>query len=153
MAFVSRRVLPSVLHNLLGTLSSRNSDYDGYWIFGLFVEHVSHSVIDLLADQPPASASRSWNAFVRLARHRFDDQVRRRYVVEYIQRAALTFERGGPRLGAVNGTARSGFEVILSAEVISDLGKAYRRQTSFFVAPHDAAIERQSARAAEYVAR
>ena len=34
----TRRVIKSVLHNFLGTYTSRYSDYNGYWLFGFMVE-------------------------------------------------------------------------------------------------------------------
>ena len=46
----SRRVIPGVLHNFLGTFTSRYSDFNGYWIFGFLVEKMDSVRIDLLAE-------------------------------------------------------------------------------------------------------
>ena len=46
----SRRVIPGVLHNFLGTFTSRYSDFDGYWVFGFLIESMDRVRIDLLSE-------------------------------------------------------------------------------------------------------
>ena len=43
-----RRRIKGVLDSFLGTFVSRHSEYAGYWIFGMLVEHLDHEPIDLL---------------------------------------------------------------------------------------------------------
>ncbi len=43
----TRRVLKSVLHNCLGTFTSRYTDYEGYWLFGFFINKVGALEFDL----------------------------------------------------------------------------------------------------------
>lgn len=143
MASVRHRALPSVLHNFLATVSSRNADYDGFWVFGWLVSGLGRSTVDLLADEATSNDS-PWRAFVALARDRFAEQLRTNSVTHFVRRAELTIERGAPRSGIVNGSVRNGFEVSLSVEVVSDRGRVYRRHHSLFVAPHDPSIERRS---------
>lgn len=45
---ISRRIIKSVLHNFLGTYTSRNSDFHGYWLFGFLVEDINQINVDLL---------------------------------------------------------------------------------------------------------
>jgi hypothetical protein len=45
-----RRIIKGVLHNFLGTYTSRYSDYDGYWLFGMLVRDVEELSIDLLPE-------------------------------------------------------------------------------------------------------
>jgi hypothetical protein len=43
-----RRRLTGMLFGFLDAFSSRHSDYDGYWIFGLLVRECAHVSFDLL---------------------------------------------------------------------------------------------------------
>ena len=47
----------------------------------------------------------------------------------------------------VNGHETTGYELKLTARVVSDLGRTYESARAIFVAPHDAAIELRSTRA------
>jgi hypothetical protein len=48
------RKIRGVLHNFLATYSSRYSDYDGYWLFGVLAQESGHLQIDLVnPDQDP----------------------------------------------------------------------------------------------------
>jgi hypothetical protein len=72
MAMTSRRVILGVLHNFLGTFTSRYSDFDGYWVFGFLVESMDAVRIDLLADVESANSTPS--GFIRwLAVQRFSE--------------------------------------------------------------------------------
>jgi hypothetical protein len=44
----TRRIIKSVLHNFLGTYTSRYSDFNGYWLFGFLVGDISQVAVDLL---------------------------------------------------------------------------------------------------------
>jgi hypothetical protein len=147
---VRRRSIPSVLHNFLGTLGSRYSDFDGYWLFGLIVSDLTRSTIDLLDHAPPTSGSPSWDAFVVLARWRFADQAQINSVLRFIRRAELHVERGlahrATPSGLRNSVARNEYQVALAVDVVSDLGRSYHQESSVFAAPHDASLETRSTR-------
>ncbi|MCL2726396.1 MAG: hypothetical protein FWD69_18400 [Polyangiaceae bacterium] len=113
MRSARRRSIPSVLHNFLDTLSSRYSDYDGYWIFGLVISDLNCSTISLVAGALTTSGSPSWCAFVTLARSRFADQAKMNSVTSFIRRAELSIERGPSHLETVSGQTRNGYDVAL----------------------------------------
>ena len=48
-AVANRRVIKGVLDNFLGTYTSRYTDYEGYWLFGLLVADLGEVEFDLLA--------------------------------------------------------------------------------------------------------
>ncbi len=142
-----RRAINGTLHNFLGTLASRYSDYDGYWIFGFLVKKLSHSTLDLLHDES-ATVDRTpaWSAFANLARRRFAEQLHLNSVTTFVRRATLDVDRGRALSGAQNGAVSAGYELTLSVEIASDLGRLYRDRLSFFVAEHHPGIESRSRR-------
>jgi hypothetical protein len=142
-----RRVIKGVVHNFLGTLSSRYSDYDGYWVFGLLVSGLNELTIDLLSDADIPDDS-VLTHLIRLARERFSEQlVRQRLALSSVRSASLQITRSpAPTIGVVNGHRADGYEVTLCARVVSDLHTAYAGQVTVFVAPHNAEIEIRSTR-------
>ena len=71
----SRRVIRGVLHNFLGTYTSRYSVFNGYWVFGMLIENINTETIDLLpvtaesTDATPSAFAR------RLGAQRFAEQI------------------------------------------------------------------------------
>jgi hypothetical protein len=145
----SRRVIPGALNNFLGTFTSRYSDFEGYWVFGFLVESMDTMRIDLLGDamegvdSPPSGFAR------RLAAQKFGEQITKAGLSrEWFRDAYLDISKSPEsKLGFVNGRSSSGYELRFHAHVVTDLGRAYERRTSIFVAPHDPRIEMRSGRA------
>ncbi|MHB1033936.1 MAG: hypothetical protein ACYC35_06360 [Pirellulales bacterium] len=145
----NRQKMSSVLHNFLGTYTSRYSDYNGYWLFGMLVDHVDSLDVDLLhADK--SSVENTPLAFAkRLAAEKFADQLGKAGLFKSSLREARLSITKSPVVthGPVNGHVCAGHEVRFAARAVSDRGKACERTTSVFVAPHDRRVEVRSARA------
>ena len=145
----TRRVIKGVLHNFLGTFTSRYSDFDGYWLFGFLVEDIAGMRIDLLDDDDDR-ARVSPSAFTKwLAARKFAEQLAKAGLPKsWLREARLDISKSPEhRPGLVNGRSSSGYDVKFQAHAVTDLGKAYARTASIFVAPHDPKIELRSARA------
>ena len=144
----SRGVIPGVLHNFIGTLTSRYSDFDGYWVFGFLVEGMDTVRIDLLGEVSESDDSPSGFAR-RLAAQKFSEQIAKAGLPrEWFREAYLVISKSSEStFGVVNGQSSSGHAVRFQAHVVTDLGRVYDRTASIFVAPHDPKIELRSARA------
>ena len=144
------RVLRGVLGNFLGTYTSRYCDYDGYWLFGLLVPVLGDLHIDLLA--PVAGVAGSSCAFaVATAVAAFEDQALKAGLARsQVQKAWLTIRQLPGSLGCnVNGQLCNGYNILFSVGAVADTGRQYAHEKIIIVAPHNAAIERRSTRAAE----
>jgi hypothetical protein len=143
-----RRSIKSMLHNFLGTYTSRNSDYDGYWIFGFLVRDLTQLTIDLCHSDISASKRKATNEAVRLAVANFKDQRQKaRLNISWIQSAHLTITRSSIRRpGRVNSQRSFGYTLSFLVQARSDFARAYTCEKSLFVAPHDPALELRSAR-------
>jgi len=144
----SRRTIKGVLHNLLGTFTSRYSDLGGYWLFGLLIQNIEQIRIDLLAANSVGSDTPTGVA-KRLAVTKFAEQIEKAGIPKsWFREAHLEATKmPGSRFGAVNGHVCSGYEVRFVIQAVTDLGKGYERSLSVFVAPHNPAVELRSARA------
>src|SRR5262249_41036521 len=138
-AMTSRRVIPGVLHNFLGTFTSRYSDFDGYWLFGFLVENLDTLRIDLLGEIHEDADSTALGFARRLAARRFSEQIAKAGLPkEWVREAYLDISKSSQgKIGVVNGRRCSGYDVKFEAHVVSDLSRAYERTGSIFVAPHD----------------
>jgi hypothetical protein len=143
-----RRCLRGAMHNFLGTLTSRYSDVDGYWVLGLVVDDLDHLSIDLLADSNMDAGPTPLAAFIRMARKRFREQIGKQRIPDsWVTSGCLEITKPATRTdGYVNGHVRPGYQVAFAARVESDLHAVYASHTCVFVAPHDPAIEMRSAR-------
>lgn len=143
-----RRSLRGALHNYLGTLTSRYSDFDGYWVLGLIVDDLGETTIDLLAESGMDAGTMPLAAFVRLARDKFHEQIaKQRIPTSFVRSASLEITKPAtPTEGYVNGHVTAGYEVTFSVRVASDLHARYASTVAVFVAPHDAEIEMRSVR-------
>src|SRR5947207_1622431 len=74
-AMTSRRVIKGVLHNFLATFTSRYSDFDGYWVFGLLVQGMDTESIDLLAVSAESTDATPSGFARRLAAQKFAEQI------------------------------------------------------------------------------
>ena len=146
----TRRVIKSVLRNFLGTLTSRYSDWRGYWLFGFIVsdlERINHDLLIPLAlaglpDETPMAHIRS------LATMKFLEQLSKAGLDPIrIREATLIVERlSGSVEVQVNLYKTAGYRVRFRVSAITDLGKAYGCERTVAVAPHDPAHEFQSTR-------
>lgn len=145
----SRRVIPGLLHNFLGTFTSRYSDFDGYWVFGLLVESMDTVRIDLLADFTEVADSSPSGFARRLAAQKFSEQAAKAGLSSArFREAYLDISKSAePTRGFVNGRSSAGHCVRFQAHIVTDLGRAYDRTAYIFVAPHDPNIESRSTRA------
>jgi len=144
----NRRVIWGVLHNFLGTFTSRYSDFDGYWVFGLLVESMDTVRMDLLGEVAESADSTPSDFTRRLAALKFSEQLARAGVLrEWFREAHLDMSKSpeGTR-GFVNGRIATGYTVRFQAYAVTDHGRAYERTASIFVAPHDPRIELRSRR-------
>ena len=144
----SRRVISGVLHNFLGTFTSRYSDFDGYWVFGFLVESMDTVRIDLLGDVAEIADTTPQGFARRLASQKFGEQIAKAGLPrEWFREAYLEISKSPEsRFGVVNGQSSSGYDMRFQAHVVTDLGRAYDSTASIFVAPHDPKIESRSAR-------
>ena len=146
---MTRRVIRGVLGNFLGTYTSRYTDYDGYWLFGFLVADLGELRIDLLA--PPASNSKvPLDVAVQSAVDKFADQMQKAGLVRsQIREAWLTIRKLPVRsVGLNNSVARAGNNVSFWVGTVTDNGRCYEREQIVVVAPHNAEVERRSARTA-----
>src|SRR4051794_36083463 len=70
-----RRTIKGVLGNFLGTFTSRDSDYDGYWLFGFLVEEMEHLTINFLEPKAWAGASMPRALAAKVATTKFQEQM------------------------------------------------------------------------------
>jgi hypothetical protein len=144
----TRKAIKSVLDNFLGTFTSRYSDYGGYWLFGFLVTEAESLNFDLLTISPqPESGPVSIAA--NLAVQRFQDQLaKHRLDISYVHTASVVVERLPLTVdGQVNGRSAIGYQRRVSASAVTDRGRRYQSERSFFVAPHNPRAELRSTRA------
>lgn len=138
----SRRVLKSVLHNFLGTFSSRYSDHRGYWLFGQLPADLDRWVVDLRGDPPEGEAP--LEVARRLAIRRFKEQLDKAGLDRSVVReAALSWARDEPALGWQGEFEARGHRVEFHVRVVTDRGSIIERRQLSFVAVHDPSRERR----------
>lgn len=145
---MSRKAIKGVLHNFLETYTSRYSDYDGYWLFGMLISESEQFMVDLLHigdDRSEVTAIMTARLFAVM---KFKEQMEKAGLnLSCIREAQLTITKSPDlRIGYVNGHRSAGFDVIFAARAVSPNGKTYERQKSVFVAPHDPEVELRSMR-------
>ena len=139
----SSRALKGVLHSFLTTLTSRNTDLNGYWLFGFLVEGTEELDVDLL-EAHGADESTPAEAFRRLASSRFHEQLSRAgFPVERVAKAVLYWRRSDPREVPSAWGPQRGYRLVLEVAATAVSGAQFRRATSEFVLPHDPAREGQ----------
>lgn len=146
----SQRAINGVLHNFLGTLSSRNSDFEGYWAFGFLVEPLEKMSIDLLNIDINNKETASLAFIKRLAAQKFSDLVVKADLSKSCFREARLDISKSPeiRRDMINGQISTGHDVNLLIHAVTDRGRCFDKTMSFFVAPHDPKVELRSTRAA-----
>ena len=142
-----RRDIKGVVHNFIGTYTSRYSDHEGWWVFGLAEAQLANTQVDLLATVDRSDDRLS--AVTQMAQSRFAEQLAKAKIpVAFVREARLTITRSPePSRGPVNGRWCDGHTFTFAVQIVSDRGKTFEDKASIFVAPHDATVERRSARA------
>ena len=126
-----RKDLKSVVHNFLGTYTSRYSDNDGWWVFGLAEPQLTDARLDLLSTlnnvHDPLSAA------TQLAQLRFSEQLAKAKIPgSFVREAHLTVTRSPePSRGQVNGRWCDGHIFTFAVRVVSDHGRHSRRRDRF----------------------
>lgn len=137
-----------MLYNYLETFTSRYSDYDGYWFFGLLFHQLDGFSIELVSSisMPRDDLVTIW--FCAEARSRFAELIEReRIPPEFVRNASLASRLlSAEVIGSIAGRPVAGSVFRLTTLVTSDLGVDYRREKDLFVAPHDSTREHRSIR-------
>lgn len=143
-----RRRLTGVLCGFLDAFVGRDSDYDGYWIFGLLVREGDEVSLDLLAANSKIEGSPVLCVAARIARLKFAKVLQKsRIPVQFVSDARFVMSKLEPATrGLVNGRTSDGHLYSLQAEATSDLGKQYTARKTIFIAPHDPSVEHRSTR-------
>jgi hypothetical protein len=144
----SRRLIAGALHNFLGTFTSRNSDFNGYWVCGFLAREVGPIRFELLGDHAVNLKMSPVTFAQRLAAQLFGEVIAKINLPrEWIREAYLDISKSeSMRNSLAGGQVRACFEVRFHAQVITDLGKVYGRVVSMPIAPHDPAVEWRSTR-------
>jgi hypothetical protein len=138
------RAIRGVLGSFLGTYTSRYSEYDGYWLFGVLIADLVEMRIDLLGAPPsdpvaPADVARA------IAIVRFDEQLRKAGLQRAdLREASLILRRGDPATGMVDYRPSDGWRVIFAVTAVTAVGRRWSHERAVFVAPHDPTVERRS---------
>lgn len=138
--------ISALVHNFLGTFASRNSDFEGYWLFGFLVRDSAGITIDLLGSHPTDDLSP--RGFARkLAIQRFQEQAAKAGIrLDCLRQAHLRISKVTDRVyGLVGGRRAAGFRVLIEVQVMHDSKNALARSVSIFVAPHNPRIESRRA--------
>ena len=145
---MTRRAIKGVLHNFLRTYTSRYSDYDGYWLFGLVAAQLGDVRVDLCADPPAGRVLTPLAALTEFARRKFREQLDKAGVPRrYIGEAELRVTRSDASThGPVNGRWSDGHDFTFTVRAVSDRRTTFQDQVTVFVALHDATLESRSTR-------
>ena len=143
----SQKVTPSVLHNCLGTLASRNSDHKGYLLWGFVIKRLKEVRIDLLGSGRARGRTPLRRLVAEFVRARFREQLSKAGLkVTTLCEARLTLRKMPPKAADQVKTFRSGYPLQLIASAVTRAGREYRRQVEAFVAPHNPHFESRSGR-------
>lgn len=144
----SHQSIKSVLHNFLGTYTSRYSDYDGYWLFGVIIHNLGKLQIDLLNPSANLNEFPSIEFAIQLATQKFQEQMSKAGFTFLIVQEAKLFVTKLPEsvTGLANGFACAGNNVQFLIQIVSKQGTTYESEITVFVAPHDPSIEERSSR-------
>lgn len=138
-----RPAIKSVLHNFLGTYTSRYSDYEGYWLFGFLFLKFRTLRIDLLLPNVGETDTPEVAFAIQLASQRFKQQLEKAGInIADILNAAFII-RVMPEVvqGVVNNNICWGQNFRFTVKVKTIHKTKYERELSVFVAPHNPKIE------------
>jgi len=148
----TRRAFKGVLHNFLGTYTSRYSDYDGYWVFGLIEEYLDGFRMDLLGSTEALQGGPQLAQAVKIAREKFAEQLgKERFPNSWVREAKLEIIRSNTlskksTLNACHTRFHNGHDYIFTARLVTDMGGTYNAECRTFIAPHDPSREHRSIR-------
>jgi hypothetical protein len=144
-----RRIIKSVLHNFLETYMSRNSDLDGYWLFGYLVEDIQKVRFNLLDVNPDIDNSPTAVA-KRLAVKKFSEQIEKAKLSQaIIQGAFLDITKTSVTDGeyvTYNGHFFIPHKLMFVVNAQADNGKMYEWTASLIVDQHNPTLELRSSR-------
>lgn len=146
----SQHVLKSVVHNFIETYISRNTDYEGYWLFGFLVAPGSRYELDLLTRSEAGVATADPLEYAQiLATERLHDLLEKaRFGTGELLAASAVIEVSSKTAEiSVNGYNCAGHRMCVAISVVSTLGRHFRAARAFLVAPHEPRRELRSARA------
>ncbi len=137
----------AVLHDYLGSFTSRNTQHDGYWLMGFLAADPRRLEWDLLVPlSPQQSASPVIHAH-ELAVSIFAAQLSKAGGAADVCSAFLAIHLLPDAVVMdVNGHERWGCWLRYAVTVIDWSGSRYLRSITVAVAPHDPSIERRSLR-------
>lgn len=143
------RIIKGVLHNFLDTYTSRYSDFDGYWIFGLLT-NLEHLTIDLLCKESATTEISPLPAAMLLARQRLTEQMSKAGLsISVLRQASLEITvLHDSAMGIVNGRPCNGRRVRFAVKVLAGgNGRNFESSKTVFIAPHNPNVEQRSTRA------
>ena len=142
-----RQAFRSVLHNFLEPYTSRYTDYQGYWLFGLLIDKFERLEFDLLAVDEEVS-ERLIAAAASLAAVKLREQLGFAGVsMSCIRTALLTITKSPDTVeDQINGRLCRGYMTRFVVRVVSDHDRAYECEKTVFIAPHDPTVEYRSGR-------
>src|ERR1700761_321087 len=115
-----RKVLNGILAGFLGTYTSRYSDHEGYWIFGMLFRDLNELKIDLLKTDVCLDQKDLKEIARELANRKFREQMGKAgLAISLLEGANLTIVKS-PHviMGLVNGRICPGHKVLFSATAI-----------------------------------
>lgn len=132
----THRIIASLLHNFLGTYTSRYTEYGDRWLFGYLDETSLPMVVDLLG--APGAVDTPTRAVSTLAVDRFLDQMSKAGLAPAdLADARMVIERlPGEPTGWLYGRMRSGMYVSFHVQATSARGRRYERRCTLFVVPN-----------------
>ena len=144
----NHRIIQSVLDNFLGTYTSRYSDIDGYWLFGFLVNDIEDVKINLILPSEENDERTPMAIARRLAIIKFAEQAKKASIdISHIREAHLGIIKSpDSRQEFVNVHECFGYNLIFTANAVTNSGKKYQSVMIIFVAPHDPQVEFRSTR-------
>lgn len=142
-----RKALKGVMHSFLRSFTSRYSDYDGYWIFGLVTCELNKLTINLM-DVENTTNNEVVLFPAQLGQREFKEQTdKAKLPMHFVRQAQMNVSQStATTKGFVAGHLCTGHIYTFSIQVISDLGRPFRATTHKFIAPHNPAVEHRSTR-------
>lgn len=140
------KTINAILHNFLGTFTSRHSDYNGYWLFGFLVAEGLPLTIDLLIPHPAGTIPTKVAG--RIAETKFRERVIRHGMeIGRLERASIQIEKlPNPVSGQVNSHICAGSMVRCRAVAGLNNYPPHTCSQTMFVAPHNPRIQWRSTR-------
>lgn len=144
----SVKAIKGALNNFLATYTSRNSDYDGYWLFGLLVKDLTNLNFDLLKEFKEPSRPTSLQFAEISAAKKFRCQMQKTGVsVARIAEARLEITKTSDTISGFYGKwGRTAHVIRVYAHVKTNHGRLFTAETSLFAAPHSFFFESRSTR-------